>query len=51
VARTQEEAERMERGEDVKVRQSDDDIAEEAPAAAEEDAEQPSEADESEENA
>jgi large subunit ribosomal protein L9 len=51
VARTQEEAERMERGEDVKVRQSDDDIAEEAPAAAEENAEQPSEADESEENA
>jgi large subunit ribosomal protein L9 len=51
VARTQEEAERMERGEEVKVRQSDNENADEAPAAAEEGAEQPSEAGESEESA
>jgi large subunit ribosomal protein L9 len=51
VARTEEEAARMERGEEVKMRQSDDDIPEDAPAAAEEGAEESSEASESEENA
>lgn len=51
VARTQEEAERMERGEEVKARQSDNEEIDEAPADAEEGAEQPSEAGESEESA
>ncbi len=51
VARTMEEAERMERGEEVKGRRSDNEQIDEAPAAAEEGAEQPSEAGESESEA
>ena len=51
VARTQEEADRMQRGDEAKARQNDNDKAEDAPAAVEEDAEQPSEAGEGEENA
>jgi large subunit ribosomal protein L9 len=51
VARTQEEAERMERGEEVKARESDNEQIDEATAADEEGAEQPSEAGESEESA
>jgi len=53
VARTQEEAERMQRGEDVKGRQDDNEKIDETPAAAEaeEGAEQPSEAGEIESDA
>jgi large subunit ribosomal protein L9 len=51
VARTLEEAERMERGEETKARQNDNDKTEDAPAAAEEGAEQPSEAGENESEA